>query len=46
MVATEDVFDKNYRVVEIKAVGDEIELIVESVTAPVVNWTREKQTFF
>lgn len=42
----EAVFEKKYQVVEIRAVENIVEIVVEEVTAPIVNWTGEEQTFF
>ena len=46
LAATQAVFDKSYRVVEIRAVDYEIELVLEKVIAPTTNWCGEEQTFF
>ena len=43
---TDAVFNQRYRVVEIRARGDVVEVVLDNVDAPSVNWTGEEQTFF
>lgn len=39
-------FDHRFRVTEIKAVENTVEIAIEEMAMPGVNWTGEEQTFF
>ena len=42
----EAVFDCRYRVSEIRAVENTVEIVLEEMVMPGVNWAGEEQTFF
>lgn len=42
----EALFDKRWKVTELRAAGDAIEEKVEETVIPGTNWTGEEQTFF